>query len=79
MKGCVGNLECGEREGAFGQSRVAEKAWLCARLGSMPTRRRCVANINCSTQRGAQIDAGKYKCVSREEVCLKLTCKKGSA
>lgn len=43
-----------ERKGAFCQSSVAEQVWLGASLGTVPTRRQCVASTDSSTERDAQ-------------------------
>lgn len=40
-----------ERGAAFCQSSVAEQVWLHASLGTVPTRRQCVASTDCSIER----------------------------
>lgn len=42
-----------ERERAFCQSSVVEQV-LCASLGTVPTRRQCVASADCNTEKDAQ-------------------------
>ncbi len=38
----------------FCQSSVAEQVWLCASLGTVPTRRQCVASTDCNAAGDAQ-------------------------
>lgn len=38
-----------KREREFCQSGVAKQVWLRASLGTVPTRRQCVASVDCST------------------------------
>lgn len=61
-----GEFEHVEREGVFCPSRVAEQLWLCASMGNVPTRRQCVANADCNTERciDSKGDA------ERKQVCL---------
>lgn len=61
-----GEFEQVEREGVFCPSSVAEQLWLCASMGNVPTRRQCVANADCNTERfkDSKRDAG------RTQVCL---------
>lgn len=66
-----------EREQAFCQSGVAEQVWLSASLGTVPTRRQCVASTDCSTVRGMLRQARERlgDCVCGG--CLRLTGRRG--
>lgn len=45
----IGRESLVERE--FCQSGVAKQVWPRASLGSVPTRRQCVASVDCSTEK----------------------------
>ncbi len=74
-----------EREGAFCQSSVAEQVWLGASLGTVPTRRQCVASADCSAERererererrtDSKGETERHKCVCGG--CLRLTGRRG--
>lgn len=62
IKGCIGNSSMERGEDVFCPSSVAEQVWLCASMGSVPTRRQCVANTDCNMERCAdRRDADRRK------------------